>query len=109
MLIILLCWLPRCVHVGCGSIEEVILRDVPRTFPEHPLFNTPVGQQKLFRVLKAYAAADPEVCLRTEMEHSKGIGKACRKEGTGWHGMLCHWTKRWCKCRCIGMHVCMYF
>lgn len=39
----------------------MIVRDVPRTFPEHPLFNTPAGQQKLLRVLKAYAAADPEV------------------------------------------------
>lgn len=42
-------------------MEEVILRDVPRTFPEHPLFNTADGQQRLLRVLKAYAAADPEV------------------------------------------------
>lgn len=52
---------------GCGSIEEVILRDVPRTFPEHPFFSTQDGQQKLLRVLTAYAAADPEVgaaCLR---------------------------------------------
>jgi hypothetical protein len=59
------CLLPRAVCVllfaGCGSVEEVISRDVPRTFPEHPLFNTPAGQQKLLRVLKAYAAADPEV------------------------------------------------
>jgi hypothetical protein len=46
---------------GCGSVEEVILRDVPRTFPEHPLFHTQDGQQRLLRVLKAYAAADPEV------------------------------------------------
>jgi hypothetical protein len=63
LLLMLLCSLMRRVPVGCGSIEEVILRDVPRTFPEHPLFNTPAGQQKLFRVLKAYAAADPEVRL----------------------------------------------
>lgn len=49
------------LSAGCGSVEEVISRDVPRTFPEHPLFNTPAGQQKLLRVLKAYAAADPEV------------------------------------------------
>jgi len=50
-------------HSGCGSVEEVILRDVPRTFPEHPLFNTADGQQRLLRVLKAYAAADPEVSV----------------------------------------------
>jgi hypothetical protein len=37
---------------------------VPRTFPEHPLFNTAEGQQQLLRVLKAYAAADPEVRTR---------------------------------------------
>lgn len=46
---------------GCGSVEEAILRDVPRTFPEHPFFSTQDGQQKLLRVLTAYAAADPEV------------------------------------------------
>jgi hypothetical protein len=40
----------------------MIVRDVPRTFPEHPLFTTPQeGQQRLLRLLKAYAAADPEV------------------------------------------------
>jgi hypothetical protein len=37
------------------------VRDVPRTFPEHPLFTTQEGQQRLLRLLKAYAAADPEV------------------------------------------------
>jgi hypothetical protein len=47
---------------GCGAVEDMIVRDVPRTFPEHPLFTTPQeGQQRLLRLLKAYAAADPEV------------------------------------------------
>jgi hypothetical protein len=41
----------------------MIVRDVPRTFPEHPLFTTQEGQQRLLRLLKAYAAADPEVAM----------------------------------------------
>lgn len=49
---------------GCGHVEDVILRDVARTFPEHPLFSAHLqGQQRLLRLLKAYAAADPEVCM----------------------------------------------
>lgn len=58
---------------GCGSIEEVISRDVPRTFPEHPLFNTAEGQQQLLRVLKAYAAADPEVGYCQGMAFAAGV------------------------------------
>lgn len=60
---LVLCCNCFCVEAGCGSIEEVISRDVPRTFPEHPLFHTAAGQQQLLRVLKAYAAADPEVSV----------------------------------------------
>lgn len=55
------CTLSRCFPSGCGAVEDVILRDVPRTFPEHPLFSAAEGQGRLLRLLKAYAAADPEV------------------------------------------------
>eukprot|EP00775_Hariotina_reticulata_P010660 gene10660-10819_t len=59
---------------GCGAFEEVILRDVPRTFPEHPLFAPQSeGQQRLLRLLKAYAAADPEVGYCQGMAFAAGV------------------------------------
>lgn len=58
---------------GCGAVEDVIVRDVPRTFPEHPLFATRDGQQRLLRLLKAYAAADPEVGYCQGMAFPAGV------------------------------------
>ncbi|KAF8058922.1 EVI5 [Scenedesmus sp. PABB004] len=58
---------------GCGCVEDVILRDVPRTFPEHPLFASAAGQGRLLRVLKAYAAADPEVGYTQGMAFPAGV------------------------------------
>ncbi|KAF6259841.1 rab-GTPase-TBC domain-containing protein [Scenedesmus sp. NREL 46B-D3] len=58
---------------GCGAVEDVIVRDVPRTFPEHPLFATQGGQQRLLRLLKAYATADPEVGYCQGMAFPAGV------------------------------------
>ncbi len=43
--------------------EEVISRDIGRTFPKHFLFdkNKSLGQQSLMNVLRAYSLHDPEV------------------------------------------------
>ncbi len=43
------------------DLDDVIGRDIHRTFPEHPQFGFHQGQQELFRVLKAYALLDAEV------------------------------------------------
>lgn len=42
--------------------DDIISRDINRTFPEHPQFGFEQGQQALFRVLKAYSLHDLEVC-----------------------------------------------
>ena len=42
-------------------MDDVIERDIHRTFPEHPQFGCQAGQQMLFRVLKAYSLHDLEV------------------------------------------------
>ena len=55
--------------IGCSKllplplqeVDEVIGRDINRTFPEHPQFGFEQGQQALFRVLKAYSLHDLEV------------------------------------------------
>lgn len=49
------------ITVGQEEIEEVITRDIDRTFPEHPQFSFEQGQQQLFRVLKAYSLHDLQV------------------------------------------------
>jgi hypothetical protein len=43
--------------------EKLIVRDLARTYPAHPVFKTPEGpgQQSLFNILKAYSIHDPEV------------------------------------------------
>lgn len=50
--------------MGQEEVDEVISRDIHRTFPEHPLFGFEQGQQALFRVLKAYSLHDIEVRAR---------------------------------------------
>ena len=47
--------------MGQEETDEVIARDICRTFPEHPQFGFEQGQQALFRVLKAYSLHDLEV------------------------------------------------
>lgn len=49
------------ITVGQEETDEVIRRDIPRTFPEHPLFNFKRGQDALYNVLKAYSVHDLEV------------------------------------------------
>ncbi|GAB4814895.1 hypothetical protein N2152v2_001941 [Parachlorella kessleri] len=49
------------ISVGQEEVDEVISRDIHRTFPEHPMFGFEQGQQALFRVLKAYSLHDIEV------------------------------------------------
>ena len=59
------------VTLGQEEVDEVITRDIHRTFPEHPQFGFAQGQQALFRVLKAYSLHDLEVgtslCTRTQI------------------------------------------
>lgn len=71
-LLLLMC----CCCVACAGqehVDEVIHRDINRTFPEHPMFSDNEGQQRLFRLLKAYAVADPEVGYCQGMAFSAGI------------------------------------
>ena len=49
------------ISIGQEEVEEVIQRDINRTFPEHPQFSFEQGQQELFRVLKAYSLHDLQV------------------------------------------------
>ena len=49
------------ISVGQEDIDEVISRDIHRTFPEHPLFGFEQGQKALFNLLKAYSLHDLEV------------------------------------------------
>ena len=48
---------------GQEEVDDVIRRDMHRTFPEHPMFSAEEGQCALFRVLKAYSLHDLEVKL----------------------------------------------
>ncbi|KAI8375423.1 rab-GTPase-TBC domain-containing protein [Choanephora cucurbitarum] len=41
--------------------EKAIIRDLHRTFPHHPFFQSSIGQDALFNVVKAYSNYDPEV------------------------------------------------
>jgi hypothetical protein len=49
------------ISIGQEDVDDVIARDVHRTFPEHAHFAVKHGQQALFRVLKAYSLHDLEV------------------------------------------------
>jgi Rab-GTPase-TBC domain len=49
------------ISIGQEDVDEIISRDIHRTFPEHPQFGFEQGQQALFRVLKAYSLHDLEV------------------------------------------------
>jgi Rab-GTPase-TBC domain len=48
------------ISIGQEEVDDVIARDIHRTFPEYPLFGLEQGQQALFRVLKAYSLHDLE-------------------------------------------------
>eukprot|EP00890_Picochlorum_soloecismus_P001828 jgi/Picsp_1/2646/NSC_00876-R1_gtpase activator nb4s evi5 (contains tbc domain) calmodulin-binding protein pollux (contains ptb and tbc domains) len=49
------------ISVGQEEIDDIIYRDIHRTFPEYPLFGFEQGQKSLFNVLKAYSLHDLEV------------------------------------------------
>jgi hypothetical protein len=54
------------VVAGQEDVDDIIMRDIHRTFPEHPLFQGEGeqgggGQMALFRLLKAYSLHDLEV------------------------------------------------
>ena len=51
------------ISIGQEEVDDVITRDIHRTFPEHPQFGNIKGQQLLFKVLKAYSLHDLEVIL----------------------------------------------
>ena len=49
------------ISLGQEEVDEHILRDIGRTFPEYAQFQDLEGQRALFDVLKAYSMADLEV------------------------------------------------
>ncbi len=49
------------ISVGQEDVDDIIARDIHRTFPEHPLFGFAQGQKSLFNLLKAYSLHDLEV------------------------------------------------
>ena len=55
------------ISIGQEDVEEVIQRDINRTFPEHPQFSFEQGQQELFRVLKAYSLHDLQVSTQAHI------------------------------------------
>lgn len=62
------------ISIGQEEVEEVIQRDISRTFPEHPQFSFEQGQQELFRVLKAYSLHDLQVLLVCHPEDQSMLG-----------------------------------
>ncbi|KAK9806524.1 hypothetical protein WJX73_006950 [Symbiochloris irregularis] len=61
------------ISIGQEEVDDVIRRDIHRTFPEHPQFGTARGQQLLFKVLKAYSLHDLEVGYCQGMAFIAGI------------------------------------
>jgi Rab-GTPase-TBC domain len=57
------------------SIQKLILKDISRTFPHHPLFKFPdgQGQQGLYNILKAYACYDTEAGYCQGMNFIVGV------------------------------------
>ncbi len=73
------------ISVGQEEVDEVIGRDINRTFPEHPQFGFEQGQQALYRVLKAYSLHDLEV----------GYCQVCHKQAVPLSGVVqecCVWV-----------------
>uniref|UniRef100_A0A7S0RLM3 Rab-GAP TBC domain-containing protein n=1 Tax=Chlamydomonas leiostraca TaxID=1034604 RepID=A0A7S0RLM3_9CHLO len=58
---------------GQEEIDDIITRDIHRTFPEHPLFGMEAGQRSLFRLLKAYSLHDLEVGYCQGMAFAAGV------------------------------------
>ena len=63
------------ISIGQEEVDEVITRDIHRTFPEHPQFGFAQGQQALFRILKAYSLHDLEVCPCLWLMHTAPLAQ----------------------------------
>ena len=61
------------ITIGQDEIDEIIRRDVHRTFPELPHFNLPEKRAALFNILKAYSLHDLEVGYCQGMGFVAGI------------------------------------
>ena len=61
------------VSVGQEGVDDVIGRDIGRTFPEHPQFGFAQGRAALFRLLKAQALSDLEVGYCQGMAFVAGV------------------------------------
>ena len=61
------------ISVGQEDVDDIISRDIHRTFPEHPLFGFKQGQESLFNLLKAYSLHDLEVGYCQGMAFVAGI------------------------------------
>lgn len=61
------------ITVGQDEIDEIIRRDLHRTFPELPQFNFPEKRNALFNILKAYSLYDLEVGYCQGMGFVAGI------------------------------------
>jgi hypothetical protein len=90
----------RCMG-GVEPVDDVIARDLGRTFPEHPLFVAGDGQARLGRLLRAYALHDEEVGYCQGQGEGVGAGRAgacLAAEGRGlfqsfapcWSGFSAH-------------------
>ena len=61
------------ISIGQEDVDDIISRDIHRTFPEHPLFGFKQGQESLFNLLKAYSLHDLEVGYCQGMAFVAGI------------------------------------
>ena len=61
------------ITIGQDEIDEIIRRDIHRTFPELPHFNLPEKRTALFNILKAYSLHDLEVGYCQGMGFVAGI------------------------------------
>ena len=68
---------------GVEAVDDIISRDLGRTFPEHPLYAAPgAGQARLARLLRAYALHDAEVGYCQGMAFPAGLLLMCVPEPT---------------------------
>lgn len=61
------------VTLGQEEVEDIIRRDIHRTFPQHPQFLLGQGQEELFNLLKAYSMTDMAVGYCQGMGFVAGI------------------------------------
>ena len=78
----------RCMG-GVEPVDDVIARDLGRTFPEHPMFVAGDGQARLGRLLRAYALHDDEVgYCQGQGEGLQGLG---RRRVSAWATGAAEW------------------